>query len=63
MDNLETHETRRVLPRTCFSVEPGIYLPEFGVRSEVNVFIDRAGTVHVTGGELQQEVVPVLAAF
>jgi Xaa-Pro aminopeptidase len=63
MDNLETHETRRVLPRTCFSVEPGIYLPEFGVRSEVNVFIDRAGAVHVTGGELQQEVVPVIAAF
>ena len=40
MDNLETHEERRVLPRTCFSVEPGIYLPEFGVRSEVNVFVD-----------------------
>ena len=35
MDNLETHEERRVLPRTCFSIEPGIYLPEFGVRSEV----------------------------
>ncbi len=35
MDNLETHEERQVLPRTCFSVEPGIYLPEFGVRSEV----------------------------
>src|SRR6266851_4671825 len=34
MDNLETREERRVLPRTCFSVEPGIYLPEFGVRSE-----------------------------
>src|SRR5262249_11933423 len=31
MDNLETHEERRVLPRTCFSIEPGIYLPEFGV--------------------------------
>ena len=30
MDNLETHDVRRVLPRTCFSVEPGIYLPEFG---------------------------------
>ena len=43
MDNLETHEERRVLPRTCFSVEPGIYLPEFGVRSEVNVFVDDRG--------------------
>jgi Xaa-Pro dipeptidase len=60
MDNLETHEERRVLPRTCFSVEPGIYLPEFGVRSEVNVFVDGQNRVHVTGGDLQTEVVPLL---
>ena len=33
MDGLETREERRVLPRSCFSVEPGIYLKEFGVRS------------------------------
>jgi len=59
MDNLETHEERRVLPRTCFSIEPGIYLPEFGVRSEVNVFVDASGQVHVTGG-LQAEVLPIL---
>ncbi|MGI8981041.1 MAG: M24 family metallopeptidase [Pirellulaceae bacterium] len=57
MDNLETREERLVLPRTCFSIEPGIYLPEFGVRSEVNVFIDAARKVHVTGGELQTDVV------
>jgi Xaa-Pro dipeptidase len=57
MDNLETHETRRVLPRTCFSVEPGIYLPEFGVRSEVDVFVDGRGQVHVTGGAPQTSVV------
>jgi Xaa-Pro aminopeptidase len=61
MDNLETRDERLVLPGTCFSVEPGIYLPEFGVRSEVNVFIDASGTVHVTGG-LQTKVVPILAA-
>jgi len=61
MDNLETREDRRVLARTCFSVEPGIYGPEFGVRSEVNVFIDAENTVHVTGGELQRHVVPILA--
>jgi Xaa-Pro aminopeptidase len=59
MDDLETHETRRVLPRTCFSVEPGIYLPEFGVRSEVNVFVDAGGQVHVTGGEPQREIVRI----
>ena len=60
MDNLETHEERRVLPRTCFSVEPGIYLPEFGVRSEVNVFVDAAGKVIVTGGDPQTAVVAIL---
>ena len=60
MDNLETHEERRVLPRTCFSVEPGIYLPEFGVRLEVNVYIDQDRQVHVTGGELQRQIVPIL---
>jgi Xaa-Pro dipeptidase len=59
MDNLETHEERLVLRKTCFSVEPGIYLEEFGVRSEINVFVDGDGTVHVTGG-LQTEVLPIL---
>ena len=61
MDGLETKEERRVLPRTCFSVEPGIYLPEFGVRSETNVFVDKNRAVHVTGGELQTRIVPLLA--
>src|SRR5207237_10886745 len=61
MDGLETREERRVLPRTCFSVEPGIYLPEFGVRSETNVFMDANQIVHVTGGVLHKEVVPLLS--
>ena len=60
MDNLETREERRVLPRTCFSVEPGIYLPEFGVRSEVNVYVDAQENVHVTGGTPQTEIVTLL---
>ncbi len=60
MDNLETHEERRVLPRTCFSIEPGIYLPEFGVRSEVNVFVDAASNVQVTGGTPQTEIVTIV---
>ncbi len=59
MDNLETHDSRRVLPGCCFSVEPGIYLPgQFGLRSEVNVFVDPGGTVHVTGRR-QQEIQPL----
>ena len=60
MDNLETHELRRVTRNTCFSIEPGIYLSEFGIRSEVNVFVDGDGAVHVTGGPCQTEIVPIL---
>lgn len=63
MDNLETREDRLVMRRTCFSVEPGIYLDDFGVRSEVNVFVDAQGAVHVTGGDPQTEVLPILRAF
>jgi Xaa-Pro aminopeptidase len=63
MDNLETHEERQVLPRTCFSVEPGIYLTGFGVRSEVNLFVDGRRQVHVTGGTPQTNVVPVLKVY
>jgi Xaa-Pro aminopeptidase len=59
IDGLETRDDRRLMPRTCFSIEPGIYLPEFGVRTEVNVYIDRDGRVHVTGGELQTEIVRI----
>lgn len=59
MDNFETHDVRRVVPCTCFSVEPGIYLPEFGVRSEVNVYVEER-EARVTG-EMQQAVVPILA--
>ncbi len=59
IDNLETRETRFILPQTCFSIEPGIYLPEFGVRSEINVFVDAQQKVHVTGG-LQREVLAIL---
>jgi Xaa-Pro dipeptidase len=55
MDNLETHDERRLIPRTCFSVEPGVYLPQFGVRSEVNVYIGDA-EARVTG-EIQRELV------
>ena len=57
LDNLETHDVRRLLPHTCFSVEPGIYLPEFGVRSEVNM-MTAPGKAWVTG-PVQQELVRI----
>lgn len=55
MDDLEIHDERRILPNSCFSIEPGIYLPEFGVRSEVNVLV-RPQSAEVTG-KIQTEIV------
>jgi Xaa-Pro aminopeptidase len=59
MDGLETRDERCLLSRTCFSIEPGIYLPAFGVRSEVNVYLD-GGRARVTG-PVQAEILPLLA--
>jgi len=57
MDDLEIHDERRILPNTLFSVEPGIYLPEFGVRLEVDVLV-RPGSAEVTG-RIQKEIVTI----
>ena len=57
LDNLETHDERLILPNTCFSVEPGIYLPEFGVRSEVNM-MTTSRKAWVTG-KIQRELVRI----
>ncbi len=59
MDNFETRDGRRIVPGTGFSIEPGIYLRDFGVRTEVNVHVSE-NDAEVTG-ELQQAVVPILA--
>jgi Xaa-Pro dipeptidase len=48
-----------LIPRTCNSVEPGIYLPEFGIRSEVNVYVDK-NEARVTGA-VQTEILALLA--
>ncbi len=57
LDNLETHDARRILPNTCFSVEPGIYLPDFGVRSEIDM-LTAPGKAWVTG-RIQRELVRI----
>jgi Xaa-Pro aminopeptidase len=57
MDDLEIHDERQILPNSCFSIEPGIYLPEFGVRSEVNVLV-RPKRAEVTG-KIQREIVTI----
>ena len=59
MDGLETHDSRRLIARTCNSVEPGIYLAEFGMRSEVNVYVDE-DKAQVTGA-VQKEILALLA--
>jgi len=57
MDDLEIHDERQILPNSFFSIEPGIYMPEFGVRSEVNMLV-RAGSAEVTG-KIQSEIVTI----
>ena len=57
LDNLETHDERRILPHTCFSVEPGIYLPKFGVRSEINMMTSE--TKAWVTGKIQRELVRI----
>lgn len=59
IDNFETHDERVLLPSTGFSIEPGIYLGEFGVRSETDVYIHPDGSVEVTAGE-QKEIIRIL---
>ena len=59
LDDLETHDTRKMLPRTMFSVEPGIYLPgRFGIRSEVDVY-HTGSSAEVTGSPHQEALVRI----
>jgi Xaa-Pro aminopeptidase len=58
MDDYETHDDRRVLPGTGFTVEPGLYFDTFGVRTEINVY--RADRDAIVTGPRQTEIVPLL---
>lgn len=61
IDNLETPDTRTIMPHTCFSIEPGIYLPgDFGLRSEIDVYVGE-GEVLIAGQPIQTAIVPILA--
>lgn len=59
LDNFESQDERQLLPSTCCSVEPGIYLPEFGVRSEINLLIHEHD-LEITGVPEQMEITPLL---
>ena len=61
LDGFETHDTRRIIPGICFSIEPGIYLPEFGVRSEIDVFMSAEGPF--ASFPVQHEVVLIKGAL
>jgi Xaa-Pro dipeptidase len=62
IDNLETRDERTLIPGICFSIEPGVYLPEFGIRSEIDVYVGE-GTVEVTGGAggIQREMIRLVS--
>lgn len=60
IDNLETRDERKLIAKTAFSIEPGIYLSDFGVRSEIDVYVDHEQVV-VAGQPIQTEIVKILA--
>ena len=54
LDDWETHDTRQLIPGICVTIEPGIYLPEFGARSEMDIYVSESG-VEITG-EIQDRI-------
>jgi Xaa-Pro dipeptidase len=60
IDNLETRDERKIINQTAFSIEPGIYLSDFGVRSEIDVYVDQKQVI-VAGQPIQTEIVRILA--
>ncbi|HEY9677872.1 MAG TPA: M24 family metallopeptidase [Drouetiella sp.] len=60
IDNLETRDERKIIDKTAFSIEPGIYLDDFGVRSEIDVYVDKEQVI-VAGQPIQTEIVKILA--
>jgi Xaa-Pro aminopeptidase len=61
LDSLETDDHRMLIENTCFSIEPGIYLPgRFGVRSEIDMTIEN-GRAHVSADAVQRAIIPILA--
>ena len=56
LDDLETHDERLILPNTCFTIEPGVYTPTLGVRTEIDVLISPVGAVEVTGETPQKRI-------
>jgi Xaa-Pro aminopeptidase len=63
LDSLETRDHRMLIERTCFSVEPGIYLPgKFGIRSELDMTIED-GLAEISAAPPQREIIPILTRY
>jgi Xaa-Pro aminopeptidase len=60
IDHFETKDDRRLIPGTAFTIEPGVYLPRFGVRSEIDIYMGD-GEAHITGEPIQKSLEPILA--
>jgi Xaa-Pro aminopeptidase len=61
MDDFEPHDTRRILPGTSFSIEPGVYEDGvLGLRTEIDIVIDHDGTVLIPSAPVQQVILPLL---
>jgi Xaa-Pro dipeptidase len=59
LDGYETHDHRQLVPGTLVTIEPGIYGPEIGVRSEINVVV-QDGKIEVTTLPLQERILPLI---
>lgn len=59
IDNLETQDRRKIIPGIAFTIEPGIYLSEFGIRSEINVYVNEKGPI-ITTQPVQDRIIPLL---
>jgi Xaa-Pro aminopeptidase len=61
IDNLETKDERKIIPGTCFSIEPGIYIEHksIGFRTELDAFVTDDGKVKVAGA-IQETIVPIM---
>ena len=59
IDNLETRDERQIIAKTCFTIEPALYFSDYGMRTEINVFVDSKGA-HVYTQPIQTEIVPIL---
>ena len=63
IDNLETHDERKIIPQTSFSIEPGIYFTgDFGIRSEIDIYVSKDNEVIVTGEPRQKDVIAIMKA-